>query len=59
MTQKRKLAWSDLRDFRVALMLAFGFSSGLPFALLIGFALDHRLPELADAAADLHVAVDA
>jgi PAT family beta-lactamase induction signal transducer AmpG len=44
MTQKRKLAWSDLRDFRVALMLAFGFSSGLPFLLVFG-TLSVRLRE--------------
>ena len=44
MTKRRKLAWSDLRDFRVALMLAFGFSSGLPFLLVFG-TLSVRLRE--------------
>ncbi|HUQ29834.1 MAG TPA: MFS transporter [Usitatibacter sp.] len=44
MTQKRKLAWADLRDYRVALMLAFGFSSGLPFLLVFG-TLSVRLRE--------------
>ena len=44
MTPKRKLAWSDLKDYRVALMLAFGFSSGLPFLLVFG-TLSVRLRE--------------
>ena len=35
MTQKRKLGWRDLADSRVALMLAFGFSAGLPFLLVL------------------------
>ena len=33
---KRKLGWRDLGDKRVALMLALGFSSGLPFLLILG-----------------------
>ncbi len=44
MAEKRKLVWRDLRDFRVALMLAFGFSSGLPFLLVFG-TLSVRLRE--------------
>lgn len=35
-TQKRKLGWRDLGDKRVALMLALGFSAGLPFLLVLG-----------------------
>lgn len=35
-TPKRKLGWRDLGDKRVALMLALGFSSGLPFLLILG-----------------------
>lgn len=31
-----KLGWRDLADSRVALMLAFGFSAGLPFLLVFG-----------------------
>jgi PAT family beta-lactamase induction signal transducer AmpG len=31
-----KLGWRDLADARVALMLAFGFSAGLPFLLVFG-----------------------
>lgn len=46
MAEKRKLGWRDLRDFRVALMLAFGFSSGLPFLLVFG-TLSVRLREAA------------
>jgi len=42
--ETRKLVWRDLRDFRVALMLAFGFSSGLPFLLVFG-TLSVRLRE--------------
>ena len=34
--KKRKLGWRDLGDKRVALMLALGFSSGLPFLLILG-----------------------
>ncbi len=44
MAETRKLVWRDLRDFRVALMLAFGFSSGLPFLLVFG-TLSVRLRE--------------
>jgi len=33
---KRKLGWRDLGDKRVALMLALGFSAGLPFLLVLG-----------------------
>jgi MFS transporter, PAT family, beta-lactamase induction signal transducer AmpG len=36
MTQTRKLGWHDLRDSRVALMLALGFSAGLPFLMVLG-----------------------
>ena len=35
-TQKRKLGWRDLADKRVSLMLALGFSAGLPFLLILG-----------------------
>ena len=31
-----KLGWRDLADSRVALMLAFGYSAGLPFLLVFG-----------------------
>jgi PAT family beta-lactamase induction signal transducer AmpG len=31
-----KLGWRDLADARVALMLAFGYSAGLPFLLVFG-----------------------
>ena len=44
MAQKRKLGWRDLKDSRVALMLALGFSSGLPF-LLVFSTLSVRLRE--------------
>src|SRR5438132_524305 len=44
MAEKRKFGWRDLKDFRVALMLAFGFSSGLPF-LLVFSTLSVRLRE--------------
>lgn len=36
MTQQRKLGWRDLRDSRVALMLALGYSAGLPFLMVLG-----------------------
>src|SRR5512141_3130223 len=35
-TKKRKLGWRDLGDKRVALMLALGFSAGIPFLLVLG-----------------------
>jgi PAT family beta-lactamase induction signal transducer AmpG len=35
-TEKRKLAWRDLGDSRIALMLALGFSAGLPNLLILG-----------------------
>ena len=41
---KRKFGWRDLRDKRVALMLALGFSSGLPLLLVFG-TLSVRLRE--------------
>jgi PAT family beta-lactamase induction signal transducer AmpG len=44
MTEKRKLAWRDLGDARVALMLALGFSAGLPLLLVFG-TLSVRLRE--------------
>ncbi len=44
MAEKRKFGWRDLKDFRVALMLALGFSSGLPF-LLVFSTLSVRLRE--------------
>src|SRR5256885_11185245 len=44
MTEKRKLGWRDLRDYRVALMLAFGFSAGLPLLMVFG-TLSVRLRE--------------
>src|SRR5262245_13107379 len=43
-TQERKLGWRDLKDVRVALMLAFGYSSGLPLLLVFG-TLSVRLRE--------------
>ena len=46
MAQKRKFGWRDLKDSRVALMLALGFSSGLPF-LLVFSTLSVRLRETA------------
>ena len=36
MTEGAKLRWADLADRRVALMLAFGYSAGLPFLLVFG-----------------------
>lgn len=36
MTQQRKLGWRDLGDSRVALMLALGYSAGLPFLMVLG-----------------------
>lgn len=36
MTDKASLGWRDLADARVALMLAFGYSAGLPFLLVFG-----------------------
>lgn len=36
MTEKASLGWRDLADARVALMLAFGYSAGLPFLLVFG-----------------------
>ena len=44
MAEKRKFGWRDLKDLRVALMLALGFSSGLPF-LLVFSTLSVRLRE--------------
>jgi PAT family beta-lactamase induction signal transducer AmpG len=44
MTEKRKLGWRDLGDSRVALMLALGFSAGLPLLLVFG-TLSVRLRE--------------
>ena len=44
MAQKRKLAWRDLADRRVALMLALAFATGLPF-LLVFSTLSVRLRE--------------
>jgi PAT family beta-lactamase induction signal transducer AmpG len=44
MTEKRKLTWRDLGDSRVALMLALGFSAGLPLLLVFG-TLSVRLRE--------------
>ena len=35
-TDKAKLAWRDLGNPRVLLMLAFGYSAGLPFLLVFG-----------------------
>ncbi len=34
MTAKPRLGWRDLADARVALMLAFGYSAGLPYLLV-------------------------
>src|SRR5437868_14982037 len=39
-----KLGWRDLGDRRVALMLAFGFSAGLPLLMVFG-TLSVRLRE--------------
>lgn len=36
MSHKQRLGWRDLADRRVALMLALGFSSGLPLLLVLG-----------------------
>ena len=36
MTEKANIRWRDLGDPRVLLMLAFGFSAGLPFLLIFG-----------------------
>src|SRR5579859_5235376 len=36
MGDKRKFGWRELKDHRVALMAALGFSSGLPFLLVLG-----------------------
>jgi len=44
MTENRKLGWGDLRDARVALMLALGFSAGMPLLLVFG-TLSVRLRE--------------
>ncbi|HUP98727.1 MAG TPA: MFS transporter [Usitatibacter sp.] len=44
MAAKRKLAWRDLADRRVALMLALAFATGLPF-LLVFSTLSVRLRE--------------
>jgi PAT family beta-lactamase induction signal transducer AmpG len=44
MTQKRKLAWRDLADRRVALMIALAFGTGLPY-LLVFSTLSVRLRE--------------
>jgi MFS transporter, PAT family, beta-lactamase induction signal transducer AmpG len=44
MTQKAKLVWRDLADSRVALMLALGFSAGLPLLMVFG-TLSVRLRE--------------
>jgi len=41
---KAKLGWHDLADVRVALMLALGFSAGLPFLMIFG-TLSVRLRE--------------
>ena len=41
---KAKLGWRDLADSRVALMLALGFSAGLPFLMVFG-TLSVRLRE--------------
>jgi PAT family beta-lactamase induction signal transducer AmpG len=35
-TEKARFGWRDLADARVALMLAFGFSAGLPLLLVFG-----------------------
>jgi PAT family beta-lactamase induction signal transducer AmpG len=44
MTEKSKLGWRDLADSRVALMLALGFSAGLPLLMVFG-TLSVRLRE--------------
>lgn len=44
MTEKAKLGWRDLADLRVALMLALGFSAGLPLLMVFG-TLSVRLRE--------------
>ena len=36
MTPKARVGWRDLADARVALMLAFGYSAGLPLLLVFG-----------------------
>ena len=36
MTDKARVGWRDLADARVALMLAFGYSAGLPLLLVFG-----------------------
>ena len=36
MSEKAKIGWRDLGNPRVLLMLAFGFSAGLPFLLIFG-----------------------
>src|ERR671926_265936 len=35
-TDKARIGWRDLADRRVALMLAFGYSAGLPLLLVFG-----------------------
>jgi PAT family beta-lactamase induction signal transducer AmpG len=35
-SEKAKIGWRDLGNPRIALMLAFGFSAGLPFLLIFG-----------------------
>src|SRR5215203_2128751 len=35
-TEKARFGWRDLADARVALMLAFGYSAGLPLLLVFG-----------------------
>ena len=42
MAEKRKLAWRDLADRRVALMIALAFGTGLPY-LLVFSTLSVRL----------------
>ena len=44
MAEKRKLAWRDLADRRVALMIALAFGTGLPY-LLVFSTLSVRLRE--------------
>ena len=36
MTEKARIGWRELGDKRVLLMLAFGYSAGLPFLLVFG-----------------------
>src|SRR5919112_504858 len=36
MADKARIGWRDLMDGRVALMLAFGYSAGLPLLLVFG-----------------------